>query len=141
RIVESETPARWIRIAALVASFVLAVATYFLVERPLRFGGNARRKVAALAGAMVVIFAVGRVTAAQRGLPQRATVQEQLEHQQALVLPDESAPRDACKRRFGLDSYYQFCLIDRVDEPPTVALVGDSHAHHLVAGLSEHYRR
>ncbi len=56
------------------------------------------------------------------------------------MLEDESHISNPCKERYGFDETWELCLLDDVDAPPTVALVGDSHGHHLVAGLTEHYR-
>ncbi len=140
RIVESKTPAFEIRVVALALSFGLAALTYLWVERPLRTGGGARRKVIGLAGAMLAVALAGGYVALNRGLPWRPTVQTQLAQQRALVLEDETANSKACKERYGFDETWELCLLDDVTAPPTVALVGDSHAHHLVAGLTEHYR-
>ncbi len=56
------------------------------------------------------------------------------------MLQDESHISNPCKERYGFDETWELCLLDDVDAPPTVALLGDSHGHHLVAGLTEHYR-
>jgi peptidoglycan/LPS O-acetylase OafA/YrhL len=140
RIVESKQPATGFRVAALGASFVLAALTYWVIEKPFRFGGRARWKIVTLAVAMTVVAAAGRVTAWQRGLPDRSTLDIEAGHQRALQVPDDAARAAECQRRFGFDESFEFCLLDRVEAPPTVALVGDSHAHHFVVGLSAAYR-
>lgn len=140
RIVESATPALAIRVAALALSFGLATLTYLWVEKPIRFGGRVRGKLIALSGAMVAVALAGGFVALNQGLPWRSTVQTQLTQQRALVLQDESQISNPCKERYGFDETWELCLLDDVDAPPTVALVGDSHGHHLVAGLREHYR-
>jgi peptidoglycan/LPS O-acetylase OafA/YrhL len=140
RIVESETPAIAIRVAALALAFGLAAATYLWVEKPIRFGGRARPKLIAVSAAMLAVAAAGGVVALKQGLPGRSTVQTQLDHQRALVVPDDSSISQACRKRYGFENSWEVCLLDDVNAPPTVALVGDSHAHHLVAGLTEHYR-
>jgi hypothetical protein len=45
----------------------------------------------------------------------------------------------ACKARYGFDEVTEYCLQADVSRAPTVALVGDSHAYHLNAGLMKHY--
>jgi peptidoglycan/LPS O-acetylase OafA/YrhL len=52
RIVEGETPAVMIRVAAVLASIALAWLTYRLFERPMRFGGRPAAKAIALAALM-----------------------------------------------------------------------------------------
>ncbi|MEO7795743.1 MAG: acyltransferase family protein [Thermoanaerobaculia bacterium] len=140
RIVESETPALAIRVWVLALSFPLAALTYLWVERPIRFGGGLRGKAIALSGAMVAVALAGLFVARNQGLPSRSTVQTQLTQQAALVLRDESNLSNPCKARYGFDETWEVCMLDDVDAAPTVALLGDSHGHHLVAGLTEHYR-
>ncbi|HLF57016.1 MAG TPA: acyltransferase family protein, partial [Thermoanaerobaculia bacterium] len=140
RVVESQTPPLGFRLVAVGLAFVLAALTYWLVEKPFRYGGHASRKIWILALSMAAVTATGRITASRLGLPWRSTVQAQVTHQRALLVPDDSAAGEACKRRYGFDEPWAFCLLDRMDAPPTVALVGDSHARHLVAGLKAHFR-
>lgn len=140
RIVESETPALAIRVTALALSFGLATLTYLWVERPIRFGGRGRRMVISLSASMLVVAVAGGFVALEQGLPGRSTVQTQMDQQRALILPDDTANSQACRKRYGFDKAWEVCLLDDVTAPPTVALIGDSHAHHLIAGLAEHYR-
>jgi peptidoglycan/LPS O-acetylase OafA/YrhL len=140
RVVEAQVPPLAVRLLAIAVAFGLAVATWRWIERPFRRGSAARWKVVTLVTAMTVAGVAGRVTASNHGLPMRAAVQHSLSQQRALLLPDEADQAAACKRRFGFDEEWEFCLLDRPDLEPTVALVGDSHAHHLVAGLSRYYR-
>ena len=140
RIVESTTPALGIRVAALALSFGLATLTYLWVERPIRFGGRVRGKLIALSGSMVAVAVGGGFVALNQGLPWRSTVQTQAAQQRALVLEDEAQISNPCKKRYGFDQTWELCLQGDVNAPPTVALLGDSHGYHLVAGLTEHYR-
>ncbi|MEO8275764.1 MAG: acyltransferase family protein [Thermoanaerobaculia bacterium] len=140
RIVTSEEPSLEVRVVALALSFGLATLTYRWVEKPIRFGGGGRGRVIALSGAMAAVGVAGLFVAMNRGLPWRSTVRTQLNQQLALVLADESIASRACKERYGFKESWENCLLDDVTARPTVALVGDSHAHHLVAGLAAHYR-
>lgn len=74
RIVESGTPARNIRIAAVVLSVALAWLTYKFVERPIRFGKNRRIKAFVLVFLMVVVGYVGYNAYARDGLKFREVV-------------------------------------------------------------------
>ncbi len=58
----------------------------------------------------------------------------------ALVLVGDLANAEACKRRYQFNTLPAYCLLDQLDKAPTGALVGDSHAYHIVAGLARHYR-
>jgi len=140
RIVESKTPAIGLRFALLAAAFVLSALTFRWVEKPIRFGGGVRRKLAALCAAMVALAAVGRWTAADDGLAWRPTVEDNYRLQRALNLVEDKLNAEACEARYSFSSSVQYCLLDQPAKEPTVALVGDSHAFHLVAGLSAYYR-
>lgn len=138
QIVESREPAPAIRAAAVLLALLLAWLTYRLVERPLR-GGSGRGKVAALCLLMAACAGVGGYIYLNDGLPTRKPVQENLANHKALVLVEDTANAAACKKRYGFDSTYEYCLQADVAKDPTVVLVGDSHAYHVVAGLTKYY--
>ena len=140
QIVESREPAPAIRAAAVLLALLLAWLTYRLVERPLRSGsGSGRGKIAALCLSMAACAAVGGTIYLNDGLPTRKPVQENLANHKALVLVEDTANAAACKKRYGFDSHYEYCLQADVAKDPTVVLVGDSHAYHVVAGLTKYY--
>ncbi len=138
QIVESRTPAPGIRAGAVLLAVLLAWLTYRVVERPLR-GGSGRGKVAALSALMLACAAAGGAIYLNDGLPTRKPVQDNLANHKALVLVEDKANAEACKKRYGFDSTYEYCLQADVARDPTVVLVGDSHAYHVVAGLTEYY--
>lgn len=72
-------PPVWWRVVALLLSLLLAWVTYRWLERPLRHGGNQRRRVAALASGMVCIALVGAVLVMQGGFPGRPGVNIRLD--------------------------------------------------------------
>jgi peptidoglycan/LPS O-acetylase OafA/YrhL len=137
-IVESHMPALPIRAGAVALSVLLAWLTWQTVERPLR-SGRERWKVALLAALMAAIAGTGAAVCLNDGLPWRQPVQENLANQKALVLVEDTANAAACKRRYGFESIYQYCLLSHVDRDPTVVLIGDSHAYHVSAGLKKYY--
>lgn len=138
QIVESRAPAPAIRAGAVLLAVLLAWLTYRVVERPLR-GGSGRGKVAALSVLMLACAAAGGAIYLNDGLPTRKPVQDNLANQKALVLVEDKANAEACKKRYGFDSTYEYCLQADVARDPTVVLVGDSHAYHVVAGLTKYY--
>lgn len=138
QIVESHVPAPGIRAGAVAAAVLLAWLTWLVIERPLR-SGRQRWKVALLCAAMAAIAGAGGYIYLSDGLPSRQPVQDNLANQKALVLVEDKANAAACKKRYGFDSLYQYCLLAHVDKDPTVALIGDSHAYHVVAGLTKYY--
>jgi peptidoglycan/LPS O-acetylase OafA/YrhL len=138
QIVESGTPAPALRAALVTLAMALAWLTWRLVERPLRFGG-ARHTVVVLALLMLGMAAAGGVAWRSGGLPGRDAIVDNARHQKALVMVEDTQNAAACKKRYGFDSMYEYCLLARIDRAPTVALIGDSHGYHVVAGLTSYY--
>jgi hypothetical protein len=56
------------------------------------------------------------------------------------VTVEDKANAAACKQRYGFASKYEYCLLAYPDRAPTVVLIGDSHAYHVVAGLTAYYK-
>jgi hypothetical protein len=88
---------------------------------------------------MAACAAVGGYIYLNEGLPQRAPVQDNLANQKALVVVEDRANAEACKKRYGLDTMFEYCLEADAARDPIVVLVGDSHAYHVVAGLTKYY--
>jgi hypothetical protein len=139
QIVEGHQPAPRIRILALLAAVALAWLSWRLLERPLR-GARARTAVALLCVLMAGTGLAGGYVYWQQGLPQRAPIQDNLANQKALVIVEDKANAAACKKRYGFTTDYQYCLQTWPERDPGVALIGDSHAYHVVAGLTSYYR-
>ncbi|MGH8172638.1 MAG: acyltransferase family protein, partial [Rhodanobacteraceae bacterium] len=65
------------RAAAMIASVLLAYATYVLIEKPIRFGPKRRFKVPALVALSLAIATIGYVAYARSGLPSRFPLEVQ----------------------------------------------------------------
>jgi hypothetical protein len=131
-------PAPSLRAGAIGLALLLAWLTWRVVERPLR-GRRHRWTVGVLVALMVALTACGARIYVKHGLPSRQPIQDNLANQKALVLVEDTANAAACKRRYGFETIYQYCLLAHVDREPTVVLLGDSHAYHVVAGLTRYY--
>lgn len=138
QIVESHEPAPAIRGGMVALAVLLAWLTYQVVERPLRFRPGSR-KVAVLCALLAAIAGTGGYIYLYDGLPGRKPVQDNLANHKALVIVEDRANALACKKRYGFDSDFEYCLQADAAKDPTVVLVGDSHAYHVVAGLTKHY--
>jgi peptidoglycan/LPS O-acetylase OafA/YrhL len=140
QIVESGVPALKIRIGAVLVALLLAWLTFKLVEQPIRRRGQRSNTVAIVLALLIVLLgAFGNWVYNKKGMPARPHIVENANLQGALVLVEDTANVAACKKRFGFDTVYKYCLLAQVDRPPTVALIGDSHAYHVVAGLTKYY--
>jgi hypothetical protein len=139
QIVESGIPSRSVKLACVAAALLLAWLTYRVVERPLRGTQHGGRKVAALALAMIALAGVGTAIWRKGGLPWRAAVVDSALQQKDLILVEDKDNAAACKRRYGFGSQYEYCQVDDVTKPPTVVLIGDSHAYHIMAGQMKYW--
>ncbi|MDR0466082.1 MAG: acyltransferase, partial [Deltaproteobacteria bacterium] len=128
---------RLVRVGLVITSFVLAVLTYFLVEKPIRFGVWARQgKVYALIAGMLVMGTLGAVVRHEQGFPARSAVKSAVEALSHTRWP-ETTPyvgAKACRKRFA--NHYPNCLLAE-DAAHTVAILGDSMANAHFPGFPE----
>lgn len=117
RIVEGGEPAAAVRVSLLILSFLLAWATYALVEKPIRFAkpGASMRRIAvpALAATMVGV-GFGGVAAYRSALEP---------HSASLPLVGEIS-------RASSDWQYRGDRVIAGDTPKAVLFFGDSHMQH-----------
>jgi peptidoglycan/LPS O-acetylase OafA/YrhL len=122
-VVGPELLPRWFRMLAVIASVALAWLTYRYVERPLRFGGPSRTKVASLLAGMVFVGLGGlwlfRADGAQARLPGHMRVA-------SAPPPVQCLPTDpAGAKCWGAST-----------SGTTILLVGDSHGMAFAPGLA-----
>lgn len=138
RIVEGGVPSTPLRLLLIAISFLLAVATYILVEKPIRFGSNTGVKTVALSAVTVMIGVVAFFS----DIPRDWNVNAQwnvLAARQKPVL-QERARSDAIVARYktegctnqpwAQDRIKQGCEVynDTAAAQGTIVLWGDSHA-------------
>ena len=133
-ILFAQVPPPPIRVGLLVATTILAVLTYRLVELPLRFGGHVARKTIFLCASVFLSGALGYGVLIEQGLPDRAvvalnsnTATMHLGHGVEFV--DES-----CGIAAADASLFEWCYSDK-RETPVAAIWGDSHANALYWGF------
>jgi peptidoglycan/LPS O-acetylase OafA/YrhL len=137
-------PAAPARVLIGVASIVLAAATYWLVERPLRSRPATAPMIGVLCVVALVVGCAGIATRMAHGYPGRlpAPVQQlvraahdqmaELRGHRCLLFPDENET-----------VFAQECLDDDPSKTslPEVVLWGDSHAAQLYVGFAHRYGR
>jgi peptidoglycan/LPS O-acetylase OafA/YrhL len=125
-----------VRVAAVLASFALATATYFFVEKPIRFGAKRRFRIPALAGFLFTVGMAGLVIWREDGVPSR--------------FPPEVRALADFKYEYKTDARYPDCWLSGAQAPdgfapfcadttagrPRVVVWGDSHAARLYPGLN-----
>jgi peptidoglycan/LPS O-acetylase OafA/YrhL len=141
---------KWVRLALVGVSMVLAALTYYLLERPAqalvrRYSGSRPAKVRAIAALVSILLsvgAIGGVTVASQGMAFRHEVLD-------------PASYDRQSRELTLEYFNDFldrfpaCTGPYADLPgnlwchqtdadrPSVAVIGDSHARALFPGFAQ----
>lgn len=134
-IVEIGTPPAWVRVAAILASGALALATYLFVERPIRFGTPRPFKVPALVVSSVLVGVIGYVAYARSGLPARFPPEVQaIANFQYEYKTDARYPDCWVSAKQSFDGFAPFCSGGAAGSDVAV-LWGDSHAARLYPGL------
>ena len=147
-IVEGQIPTLGMRITLIILAILLAILTYYFIEKPVRFGSpkTSRQKAILLAILMIILGTIGGVIYKKNGLIQRKAATPIIKHQgdtghilfhqypyQHFYLCTPQSIQDEALR---WDSTIR-CFQSKKDQPIDVAIIGDSHAEHLFIGLSE----
>jgi hypothetical protein len=113
----------------------LSCLTYWIVEQRLRFREHWAATLT-LACALTLIAGAGYNIFDREGLEFRLKGSELQRVKFNITLSYQSQ----CRRDFKF-AQNSFCLRGREDYPPTVALIGDSHAMTLYPGLGQYYAK
>jgi len=133
RIIESETPSRGIRLAAVALAILLAWLTYRLIEKPLRFGKQGRAKTIVLLVLMGVVGFAGYNDYKRDGLGFRNNM---LEEQMAQFDWGDNLSNANCRVEHPDFNFIgNHCAQSKLGTPE-VMLLGDSHANHLYPGIA-----
>ena len=136
-IIEVNLPPVEYRAAALIISFILASLTYHYIERLFR-RRQSKMRLSLLIGLAVVTGIMGAAILLQKGFPSRdlGISDDQLT---AFTYSMERNAEEQCLKRYG-HKQMDFCQLSDISKPPTIALIGDSHANHYYWGFERHYR-
>jgi peptidoglycan/LPS O-acetylase OafA/YrhL len=134
RILHAGEVSAGVRTAGLVVSFVLAWATFYFIESPIRFGPKSWIKPTALASASVVIAVLGYAAYRDGFIGRFPEFGDDLGHLREVAW---STPE--CRNIAGF-SDIDYCRVTSA-RPPDVLLIGDSHAAVLYDGLAPGYAK
>lgn len=129
------TPPEWTAWANLTFLFVLAAASFHMIEEPIRHGRWLRSRRAALIWAavtLVVLFGIGQAIG-KHGLPQRLP-----EHvRQYAAAGDKKQYQKLCPHVYNDPDFKGFaCIVGNGDaKKPDFLLWGDSHAGALIPAM------
>lgn len=138
RIYESSEPSTDTKLIAIIFIVGLSWLTYRFIEYPIRFG-MIRQKISGKVVVTVLISLlagmaiVGKVTQSARGFPERIGEN----HAQMTKEKPDGSP---CQS-FQFKTKDLTCLIADPHQPPSHALIGDSHATHFYAGISHYLKQ
>jgi peptidoglycan/LPS O-acetylase OafA/YrhL len=134
-IVESGTPAREIRIVAIIIAIALAWLTYNLIEKPVRFGRERKATIIMLCVLAATVGLVGYYTNLQQGLGFRDVAKLNSTAFYDRTKLDKSFMVKGCGIRKTEDQdKVANCISDKRGSAK-FALVGDSKAAALAVGL------
>jgi peptidoglycan/LPS O-acetylase OafA/YrhL len=145
RIIEGETVAGSIRIAAVLISVALAWLTYELVEKQIRFGKFKNAKIFTLVAAMIISGCVGYDAYKRDGLRFRKNAtSKRYEGDTGHVdfhkyIADgyfPCTPDEIARKALDYEGYVR-CMQSKDNSNVEIALIGDSHAEHLFIGIAE----
>lgn len=137
RILLDEPPPSAIRTGLLLASIGLAVVTYLLIERPLRFGRHATGKMIGLCIGMAILGLAGKYIQRHHGLPTRYVATHTVPTGWAAL--ERVAPSvEQCTQPVSKTAL-NWCYTDKRETPHAI-LIGDSHAEALYWSLANHSR-
>lgn len=138
-IIEGEIPTVGVRLAILLLSFMLASATYWLLEKHLRF--RLHWSVATiLLLALIIVGVAGYSVFRHEGYPNRIKKIDA----RATELGDTRwdtrglKVQTACLQKYG-DVFSDYCVIQDIQRLPTMLLLGDSNANHFFPALVTAY--
>jgi hypothetical protein len=135
RILENETPDRYIRIAAVLLALFLAWLTYLVIERPIRFGKAYQYKTILLCTSMALIGGAGYLVYADAGLKSRYPDSYQLYVEKIDFKWPSFVRFDQCHiQSHNLSEHNAIC---RETKHPLIAIWGDSHASSLYPGFKK----
>ncbi|RFO98674.1 acyltransferase [Rhodoferax lacus] len=139
-IILSGTPAWYVRLALVLASFVLALLTYQLLEKPVRTLPR-KLSIGLLLGCMVVLALLGRNILDREGLADirlKSMVALGPDAQHDFVDWEKSGliTEASCEIPFQFPGR-SYCVKKHPALAPTAVVLGDSHAFHAYWGLAE----
>lgn len=134
RIMQSSTPDWPIRLALLIASFVLAWITYRFVERPIRSGPRSRSLIWLLSLSMILLLAAGETVRKLDGVVSRKLSMLNGDPTTLVLGADRHVLQNECGLSQEQKSLFEYCLQKQANSPNII--LGDSKAEALYYGLA-----
>lgn len=138
KIMKFGEPSSGVILGSVAASVVLAWLTYKLVEKPVRFGRNARVKTVVAAVLLAAVGLAGFTTYKKEGLDFRAGVQDFSTNARDLSWDLSDFKYGKCDETLiKQDPIVGYCSLSKPGDTPTMAIIGDSHADSIFHGIAK----
>ena len=129
---------RWIRLACIFFSFILAAITYRMIERPMRFGKTRQAsKIILLLLLMLSVGIFGAYVFFQDGLPKRKGIAEEFIMKQFAQLQEPGHNEAGFTYAPSLRDKGVYCSLSNMNSKQTVAVIGDSHARQIYPAIAQ----
>jgi hypothetical protein len=127
-----------IRIALVLLGLVLSAVSFYVFELPIRRKVPSKKLVAVLSAVMLGMAGIGLAIKKTDGLPQRLPKAD-VDFSEQLKNSFPSNNQRGTKK-YDFDGEWINCYLSD-DKPASIAVIGDSHAHHLMSGLTAEWTR
>ncbi|QGU87649.1 acyltransferase family protein [Erwinia sorbitola] len=139
RIINSGTPPNHVLLMAVILSFSLAILTYYVWEKPLRYAQKKGYTAIALTILVSLIGIVGYFIFSSGGIQTRTFVEQSKSQNFQLNTHNwKYITNENCLNRYPFpdakDYKWFFCYMTK-NEKPEILLLGNSYANHLYHGL------
>lgn len=140
RVINGDATSLKIRIALVVAAFVLASLTYIFLERPLRRVKSWTRKTLPLFISVLLVGAAGFYAFYSNGVPSRTIVEKNIAvNNQLNGAMWQYTQNGICNNKYHFNSIskmkWWFCEL-KDNRDPDIILLGNSYANHLYPGIA-----
>ena len=136
RIFEGETPTVLIRGLLLLASVILAWATYQFIEKPIRFSKRSKWIIATLSILMLIAFAAGVAVKNNRGFKFRNQHKFNADPATMVIGADRDTNKQGCGLEHLTKEKIEWCTHDNKQAIQNFVVLGDSKGEALFFGLS-----
>ena len=137
RIIYSQTPPEGVRWILLGISMLLAVLTYRLIERPIRFTKNYPKAIYVLLAAMFCILLMGHLINKNHGLKFRHSEKLNADPNTLVLGANRQLLKKECGVKQETQHLFHSCFTDGKNALPQYAVLGDSKAEALAYSLIE----
>ncbi len=147
RIVEGETPSLLIRLSMVIGSVLLAWTTYLWLEKRMRFAWQSALKIPLLLALLAVMSYLGASAKNSGGYPARPIMESQMSSKAGDIGHETfhgyyAANFFPCADQSVSDKSEKWgsmvrCYQTKLSAPIDLVMIGDSHAEHLLVGMSQ----